>query len=68
MRKPAGAPELTKAGTLRDILLVIMGLNTLIFLALTQSGTRVVVLVGSVGVFTLSVGVYRTACKMLSPP
>jgi hypothetical protein len=68
MRKPAGTAELTKAGTLRDILLVIIGFNTLVFLAVAQSGTGVVILVGAVGVFTLSVGVYRIARKMLYPP
>ena len=57
-----------KLGTMQDILLVILGLNTLVFLAITQPGRGVEALVGTVGMVTLLIGVYWTAREMISRP
>jgi hypothetical protein len=59
---------MTKLGTMQDILLVIIGLNTLVFLALAQPGGGMEALVGTVGMVTLLIGVYRTTCEMISRP
>jgi hypothetical protein len=53
---------------MQDILLVIIGLNTLVFLALAQPGGGMEALVGTVGMVTLLIGVYRTTCEMISRP
>jgi hypothetical protein len=68
MRKPVGRAGLTTFSTVRDILLLIIGLNTLVFLALAQPGRGMEALVGTVGIVTLLIGVYRTACEMISRP
>lgn len=46
--------------TLRNILLVVIGLNMLVVLALVQPGGGMVVLVGAVGVAMTLIGAYFT--------
>jgi hypothetical protein len=53
---------------LGDILLVVIGINVLVFLTIAQPGGRTDALVGTLGVAMILIGGYRTAREVIWRP
>ncbi len=64
MRTPVVRGRPANLSTIRDLLLVVIGCNMLVFLALAHLSRSTVVLVGMVAIALLVIGVYGTAREL----
>ncbi|HEX6509314.1 MAG TPA: hypothetical protein VF221_16930 [Chloroflexota bacterium] len=65
MKPSAVKTRASNVSTLRDILLVVIGFNTLVFLAIAGPGRAAEALVGVVAVAMILIGSYRTLREII---
>jgi hypothetical protein len=68
MKFPKERIEMSRFSVLGDILLLVIGFNTLVILTIAQPNGGIDALVGTLGVAMILIGSYRTAREVIWPP